>query len=185
MSNDEKMICEEFEKEIYLYLDNDLSADRREYWRQHIASCKTCDSLISDVEIILDKACVELTEDLLDAKFDKMVEQAVQKKRFKIAEWLFPQGTVKEKYAFSLKLAVVGVLAAIAVIISLTTNQPNTVKTISNELLDWEGKKVTSQINELKNTINLIHEDNWDKQIIMLDQRMKNLEKESDKFLFN
>ncbi len=185
MSNDGKMICKEFEKEVYLYLDNDLLTDRKEYWRQHIASCKTCDSLISDVEIILDKACVELTENLLDAKFDKIVEQAVRKKRFKIAEWLFPQGTAKEKYAFSLKLAVVGVLAAIAVVISLTTNQPNTVKTISNELLDWEGEKITLQINELKSKINLIHEDEWDKQIMILDQRMKNLEKESDKFSFN
>lgn len=185
MSNDEKMICKEFEREVYLYLDNDLSTDRKKYWRQHITSCKTCSSLISDVEIVIKNAHVELTEDLLDAKFDKMVEQAIQKKRFKIAEWLFPQGTAKEKYIFSLKLTVVGVLAAIAVVISLTSNQPNAVKTISNELLDWEGNKITSQINEIKNTMNLIHEDNWDKQIIMLDERMKVLEKESDKFSFN
>ncbi|MBI5730813.1 MAG: zf-HC2 domain-containing protein [Ignavibacteriales bacterium] len=185
MNNDEKMICKEFEREVYLYLDNDLSTDRKKYWRQHITSCKTCSSLISDVEIVIKNAHVELTEDLLDAKFDKMVEQAIQKKRFKIAEWLFPQGTAKEKYIFSLKLTVVGVLAAIAVVISLTSNQPNAVKTISNELLDWEGNKITSQINEIKNTMNLIHEDNWDKQIIMLDERMKVLEKESDKFSFN
>ncbi len=185
MSNDENMICNEFEKEIYLYLDNDLSTDRKEYWKQHISNCKTCSSLISDIEIVLDQARIELSEDLPDAKFEAMIEKAVQKKRFKIAKWLFPQGTAKEKFAFSVKLAVVGVLAAIAIIISLTTQQPNTVKTISNELLDWEGKKVTSQINEIKNTINLIHEDNWDKQIILLDQRMKVLEDKSDKFSFN
>ena len=185
MSNDENMICKEFEREVYLYLDNDLSTDRKEYWKQHIVNCKTCSSLVSNVENVLDQARVELTEDLPDAKFDKIVEHAVQKKRFKIAEWLFPQGTAKEKYVFSLKLAVVGVLATIEVVISLTTNRPNAVKSISNELLDWEGEKVTSQINEIKNTINLIHEDNWDRQIIMLDQRMKILEKESDKFSFN
>lgn len=179
------MICKEFEREVYLYLCNDLSTDRKEYWIQHIAVCKTCTSLISDVGTVLDQASLELTEDILDAKFETMIENAVQKKRFKITEWLFPQGTVKEKFAFSLKLAVVGVLAAIAVVISLSTNQPNTVKTISNELLDWEGKEVITQINEIKNTINLIHEDNWDKQMIMLDQRMKTLEKESDKFSFN
>ena len=34
MSNDEKMICKEFEREIYLFLDNDLSTERKEYWRQ-------------------------------------------------------------------------------------------------------------------------------------------------------
>lgn len=185
MSNDENKICKEFEKEVYLYLSSDLSAERKEYWKQHIADCKRCSSLISEIEIVLDQASLELAEDLPDVRFDTMIENAVQKKRFKIAEWFFPQGTVKEKFAFSLKLAAVGILATIAVIISLTTQRPNTVKTISNELLDWEGKKVTSQINEIKNTINLIHEDNWDKQIIMLDQRMKTLEKESDKFSFN
>jgi hypothetical protein len=185
MSNDEKMICQEFEREVYLYLDDDLSAERKEYWKQHIDGCKTCSSLLSDIEIVVKNAHEELAEDLLDSKFEKMVEKAVQKKRFKIAEWLFPQGTAKEKYAFSLKLAVVGVLAAIAVVISLTTQRPNTLKTISNEFLDWEGTKVNSQINELKNTINMIHEDNWDKQMILMDQRMKILEKESDKFSFN
>lgn len=185
MSNDENMICKEFEREVYLYLDNDLSTDRKEYWKQHVANCKNCSSLISNVEIILDQARVELTEDLPDAKFDTMIENAVQKKRFKIVEWLFPQGTAKEKFAFSIKLAVVGVLATIAVVISLTTQRPNAVKTISNELLDWEGKEVTSQINEIKNTINLIHEDNWDKQMILLDQKMKALENNSDKFSFN
>ncbi len=185
MINDENMICSEFEKEVYLYLDNDLLTDRKEYWKQHVVNCKTCSSFISEVEIILDQAHVELTEDMFDAKFNAMVKKAVQKKEFKIAEWLFPQGTAKEKFAFSLKLAVVGVLATIAIIISLTTRQPNTVKTISNELLDWEGKKVTSQINEIKNTIDMIHEDNWDRQMILLDQRMKALENKSDKFSFN
>lgn len=185
MSNDENMICKEFETEVYLYLDNDLSTDRKKFWEQHITSCRTCSSLISNVEIVLDQARVELTEDLPDAKFDTMIEYTVQKKRFKIAEWFFPRGTAKEKLAFSIKLAVVGVLVAIAVIISLTTQRPNTVKTISKELLDWEGKEVTSQINEIKNTINLIHEDNWDRQIIILDQRMNTLENKSDKFSFN
>ncbi|TSA27184.1 MAG: hypothetical protein D4R68_06080 [Ignavibacteriales bacterium] len=185
MSNDEKMICKEFENEVYLFMDNNLSMDRKENWKQHLNKCKTCSSLLNEVEVVINQTREELTDDILESKYDRMIEQAVQKKRFKIIEWLFPQGTVKEKYAFSLKLAVVGTLATIAIVISLTTQRTNTVKTISNELLDWEGKKITSQINEIKNTINLIHEDNWDKQMILLDQRMKNLEKESDKFSFN
>lgn len=185
MSNDEKIICKEFETEVYLYSDNDLSENRKEYWKQHIAECKTCSFLLNDVDFIVKMAKDELTEDILDSKIEKMIEKAVQQKRDRIAQWIFPQATVKEKYAFSLKLAVVGVLATIAVIISLTTQRPNTIKTISNELLDWEGQKITLQINELKNTINMIREDNWDKQILMLDQRMKVLEKESDKYSFN
>ena len=185
MSNDENMICKEFEREVYLYLGNDLSAERKEHWKQHVANCKICSSLISEIEIVLDQAREELVENLPDAKFKTMIENAVQKKRFKIVEWFFPQGTVKEKFAFSLKLAVVGILATIAVIISLTTNQPNTVKRISNELLDWEGKKVITQINEIKNTINLIHEDEWDKRIMILDNKMQSLEKNADKYSFN
>ncbi len=185
MINDEKMICKEFEREVYLYLDNGLSKDRREYLKRHLNECKICSSLLNEVEIVINQAGEELTDDLLDAKYDKMIELAVKQKKSGFAERLFPQGTIKEKYAFSVKIAIVGVLAVIAVIILLTTRQPNTVKTISKDLLDWDGEKITSQINELKSKINLIHEDEWNKQIMILDQRMKNLEKESDKFSFN
>ena len=185
MINEGKIICNEFEMELYLYTDNDLSADRKEFLKKHISNCETCANLLKNTEIVLNQASAELTEDLPDAKYDTIIERVVQKKKNKIVEWFFPQRIIKEKYALSIKLAVVGTLAAIAVIISLTTQKPNTVKTISNELLDWEGKKITSQINEIKNSINMIHEDNWDKQILMLDQRMKVLENESDKFSFN
>jgi len=181
----DKAICKMFEKEMFLYIDKDLPDDKISFWKEHLANCNSCRSLLNDTEIIVGSVKENYFEDLLDVKYETMIEKVVQSKRSNFLEWFFPSGSVREKYAFSFKLAVVGVLAVIAVIISLSTNQPNTVKTISRDLLDWDGEKITTQINELKNKMNLIQDSNWDKQIDVLDQRMKNLEKESDKFSFN
>ena len=185
MNSDEKIICRDFENEIYLYLDNEPTADRSVFWKDHLSNCEACRLLFEEINVIVDEARESASEDILDLKYDKMIEKAVHQKKFSLSQWLFPSGSFGEKYSVALKIAVVGMLAIIAFVISLTTQRPNTVKAISKELLDWEGKKVNSQINEIKNTINLIHEDNWDKQMIMLDQRMKVLEKEADKYSFN
>ncbi|OGV27251.1 MAG: hypothetical protein A3J84_09235 [Ignavibacteria bacterium RIFOXYA2_FULL_37_17] len=185
MNNNEKTICKDFESEVYFYIDNELPADRSVFWKDHLSNCATCRSLLEEINVIVAAAGENISEDILDSKYDKMIENAVRQKKFSLSQLLFPAGSFREKYSVSLKIAVVGMLAIIAFVVSLTTQRPNTVKTISRELLDWEGKKVNSQINEIKNTINLIHEDNWDKQMIMLNQRIKLLEKESDKFSFN
>ena len=185
MNSNEKMICVDFENEVYLYMDNELPADRSVFWKDHLSNCEACRLLLEEINVIVAATRESASEDVLDLKYDKMIENAVRQKKINLSQWLFPAGSFREKYSVSLKIAVVGMLAVIAFVISLTTQRPNTVKAISKELLDWEGKKVTSQINEIKNTIDLIHEDNWDKQIIMLDQRMKILEKEADKYSFN
>lgn len=185
MISNDKMICKEFETEVYLYIDNDLSAERLNFWRGHLTKCNDCASLLKEVEMISNVAEEKLTEDLLDVKYDKMIERAVRQKKFSIGEWFFPKEKSKEKFALATKIAIVSGLAVIAVIISLLSPKPNPVKAIPNDLLDWEGKKIVAQINEVKTKLKLIHGDNWDKQIIMIDQRMKDLEKESDKFSFN
>jgi hypothetical protein len=90
-----------------------------------------------------------------------------------------------ENKCFYGKAALVGALSIIAIIVSLISRQPVPIKNITNELLDWDGKKVIVQINELKNTFDIINEDSWDQQIIQLNKRIQNLEKKSDKVSFN
>lgn len=185
MNNNERTFCNDFEMEVFLYLDNELLPERKEFWEMHLKDCNKCRQTLSSVISIFNQVREESKDDLLDAKFDKIVEQAVSTKKFSLNEWFFPHGTIREKYSFSLKIAVVGIITVVTLVISLTSQKPNTVKNISSDLLDWEGKKITTQINDLKNTLNIMQEDNWDKQMIQLDQRIKKLEKETDKFSFN
>ena len=98
-------------------------------------------------------------------------------------ELIFPRGIIKEKFAFTVKLAVVSALAVIAVVVSLTSRQPNTVKTISNELLDWEGAKITTQIDELKNQFQSMQEDNWEKDMLQFNQKLKKSKKSFQKHI--
>jgi hypothetical protein len=183
--NNEKLFCRDFEEAVYLFIDEDMPAERKKIFDNHLVECNKCQFLLNEVNEILTRAKKELPDDLLDAKFDRMIEKAVSKKKTGLIEFIFPQNTLKEKFAFSVKIAIVGGLAVIALVISLTSRQPNTIKTISNDLLDWEGKSINSQINDVKNTLDVLQENNWDSQISQFDRKIKQLEKRTDKFSFN
>ena len=185
MTNDEKNICCEFEAKVLLYSDNDLSIERKEFWKEHLENCTRCSNRLNEMDHLSKHSQEVLIEDILDAKFDRMIEAAVNQKRSKLFNLFFPQQNEKRKIALALKVSVVSVLTVMAIVISLITNRPNSVKSISNDLLDWEGTKVNMQINDIKAKIDLMNDNNWEKQMMLLDQNIKRLEIKSDKFSFN
>lgn len=185
MISDGNNICIEFETEAFLYAGKELPDEKIKFWNEHLQNCSSCKRLISEIESVSRISKEELTDDILDAKFDCMIDNAVKRGRSKFFEWLFPAGNEKGKLSVALKIAVVSGLTVLAIVVSLITNRPNPVKTVSNDLLDWEGKKVDMQISDVKTKLDVMSEDDWDKQIMLLDKRIKKLEKESDKFSFN
>lgn len=185
MTNVKNVICQDFEHEMRLFITEELPAERIEFWKKHLLNCNECTVELKEELKVIAIIKEEVSVDLDDFSFNRMIDVAVSKRKSWVVNILGDRYNYAENKSFYGKAALVGLFATIAIIISLVTHQSIPVKNIPNDLLDWEGTKVISQINELKNTINLIHEDNWDKQIIMLDQRIRALEKEADKFSFN
>jgi hypothetical protein len=184
MNNDEKVTCKEFQTEVFLYAKNDLPADKMAFWKDHLANCSECASEMNFV-VKLNGVLKEKTlVDIEDSIFDKMIEKAALKRnRF---QNIFQSGLrYNENKSFYGKAALAGVLATAAIVISVITHQSIPVKNIPNNILDWEGTKITSQIDDLKTRIQMIGEDKWDKEILQIDQRLEKLEKRSDKFSFN
>jgi hypothetical protein len=185
MIDDGNITCKAFEAEALLFIDKDLQLERIEFWNDHLNNCSECKEYFSKIESVLNISEEELREELLDTKYNRMIERAVNQNRSKLFEWLFPKESEKGKIAIALKIAVVSALTVFAIIISLMTNKPNPIKTVSNDFLDWEGAKVNRQISEVKDKIDVMSKSDWDKQVILIDKRIKKLEKESDKFSFN
>lgn len=184
MIEHDKIICKDFESEVYTFISGELSENRKIFWEKHLLNCGTCISELEDVQNIVSTVKENEYQDVDNETFGKMIETAAKKKR----TWLqsiFSNPFYDEKKIFYGKAALAGALVTVAIIISFVSRQPNPVKNIPAELLDWDGGKVTAQINELKNTINILSEDDWDKQIMLINQNMKKLEKQSDKFSFN
>jgi hypothetical protein len=187
MINAKNVICQDFENEMWLYITEELPKERMGFWKAHLLSCDKCTLDLQDELTVTSIVKKETTVDLNDSLFDEMINATVLKKKNWIGNIIRYRFNYAENKSVFGKAALIGVFATTAIIVLLITHQsiPIPVKSIPKDILDWEGTKVTAQINELKKTINMIHEDNWDQQMMMFDQRMKALEKASDKFSFN
>lgn len=179
MSEIKDLYCKDFENEKWLYAEASLPKERMDFWSRHIQQCKTCASMMKSEEELLAQLQEELSEDILDSKFETMIDQAVSKKKKFSLKHLFG---FNEVFAVKTKVALISGLAVVAIIISLVTPRQNPVKTVSNELLDWEGEKINSQIENIEQKIETISSDNWSNEIRSIDEQLQKLEVHVDKF---
>lgn len=179
MSDQKDLICKDFENEIWLFTEQSLPHERIEFWNHHIQDCSKCSLVLKNEFALLETCKEELSEDVLDSKFDMMINRAVTSSKKLSLKRLW---NIKEEFSIRTKVALISGLAVVAVIISLITPRQNPVKTVSNELLDWEGTKINSQIENIEDKIEIINNDEWSNQLKIIDERLQLLEKQADKF---
>jgi len=179
MSEQKDLICKDFENELWLFSEQSLPQERIEFWNRHIQNCAKCSLLMKNELVLLETCKEELSEDMLDSKYDMMINHAVKPSRnFSLKQtW-----AKREAFSIKTKFAMISGLAVVAIVISLITPKQNPVKSVSNELLDWEGTKIDSQIESIENKIEILNNDDWSNQLKMIDARLQLLEKEADKF---
>ena len=179
MTDYKDLICKDFENEIWLYMEQSLPQERIYFWNKHVKQCSKCSTLILSEKSLLETCKDELAEDILDSKFDMMISIAVkQKSKLSLKQiWYYKKG-----FSIKTKFAVISGLAVVAIVVSLITPRQNPVKTVSSELLDWEGTKIDSQIENIQDKIEVINNDEWSNQLKIIDERLQLLEKQADKF---
>ncbi|MDP3582886.1 MAG: hypothetical protein Q8S39_13215 [Ignavibacteria bacterium] len=179
MSDQKGLICKDFENEIWLFTEQSLPHERIEFWNQHIQNCSKCSLYLKNELALLETCKEELSEDVLDSKFDMMINRAVKPSRIYSIKQVWIK---REAFSIKTKFAMISGLAVVAIVISLITPRQNPVKSVSNELLDWEGAKINSQIDNVKERIEIINNDEWSNQLKNIDERLQLLESQADKF---
>ena len=191
MQNDDYII-EEFEKDIWLYLDNDLPTERMNYWNYQIQKNPEIRSKLNEAQIILttynDLSGVKLDNE----KFEKMIQTATKQERLflKIKSFFLNKNESESLFP---KMAFVTTLTIAAIVILVLSQKPNPVNKISNELLDWNDEITSTQIQNISNSISLIENDDmkkfilfkttqgeWNKNIFRLESQIKNLDDKID-----
>lgn len=184
-----EILKKEFEKEIWLYIDGSLSSERKSFWDEMMKEFSELKEEFETTTKTLGIYNEYADEDLLDAKYEAMIEKSTAGKRNDIIDRLQPNDRL-------LKLVFGGTLAAASIIILLLSNKPNPVKNISGDLLDWNPEKINNQINEIGNTLlfmkdneakeyfqNRLANDKWSRDVYNINksiQKMKNEIKESE-----
>lgn len=183
MQNSSKVICEIFEMEMWLYIDKALTDEKMEFWRSHLRQCNTCKERLGKVEDLVMNASENLLVEMDDKQFDEMISVAIRKKRKNYIARLFER---KKKKIISVgKIVFASTLVIVAVLISLLSDKPNSVKSVSKEILEWEGGSIKAEIEKISNKIKMIDQNDWERQMIMIDKKIESIEKSTDNFSFN
>ncbi|NMB83234.1 MAG: zf-HC2 domain-containing protein [Ignavibacteria bacterium] len=183
MPNNEKLICQIFETEMWLYLDRNLSDEKMEFWRSHLRACKSCKELLAQSEELISYATESLVIEIDNVFFDEAVLKAVKSKRPGIIK-LFLQKR-KEMIVPIGKVVLASALVIAAVLISLLSDKPNSVKSVGKEILEWEGEKIKAEIENISYSINMLDQNDWNRQMHFIDQKIELIEKSTDKLSFN
>ena len=184
MQNEKDMTCKNFEIDLWLYLDNELPGEKMEYWRSHLKSCADCANLLKENERLFSEID-ETAIDIEDEKFEMMIEHSVSKRRFflsKIFSSFIINGSSKASLAW--RVALTSVLVVAAIIISLNSRQPNAIKSVGRDLLDWDSKTINIELSRLRDQISNINQDKWGKEVMDIDTRIDLLEQHSDPLSF-
>lgn len=188
MQSNGKLLCKIFDQEIFLYIDNALPVERKELLREHLKSCENCKKLLLDTENILSISGDITSSDLSDDIFETMIKNTVQKKQNGYwNNFILIEKSRKEKFIHFGKISFASALVIIAVVVSLLSDKPNTIKSVGKDILDWEGEKISSQIDDIKKGIEFIQSQNmntWDSETDLINRHLEKLEKESDPYSF-
>ena len=190
MQHENDFLIEEFEKEVWLYLDNNLPEKRLNYWRNHLASNPALKQWLDEIQLLLTTYDELVVDDINENSFNQMINNAVNKKTlFSRIKSLFK--TESSSGGFIPKIAFGSFLVIASLIILLLSEKPNPVNKISAELLDWDDKSTSVQINNISTALSLIENNNlkeyllykktrdkWSRDIYTLEKQIKNLNSE-------
>lgn len=146
MPSEIEKLKEEFEKEIWFYIDNSLSTKRKNFWDEKLIDFPELKAEFKETAKVLDIYNEFSNEDLLDVKFETIINNAVQKKKNDFIKFIETENR-------TVKLAFGAMLAAASIVILLLSSRPNPVKNISADLLDWNAEKLNTKIDDIGNSL--------------------------------
>ena len=164
MQNDDYII-EEFEKDIWLYLDNDLPTERMNYWSNQIKNKPEIRRVLAETQGFLSEYSNLADEKLDKLKFERMIRKTTKQDRLFSKITSFFKFNNESESLFP-KLAFVTTLTIAAIVMLVLSQKPNPVNKISNDLLDWDDEITNTQIQNISNSISLIENDDLKNYII-------------------
>lgn len=193
MKSQDKYLLEEFEKVFWLYISEELPKKEMSFWKRKIEENTELQVFLDDLVKIPRFYDTAEIEDIDEELFDIAINNAVSKgRRFSFTNFLrkVVYGN-SEEISPSYKLAFGSLLIIVAVIIFLSTNNPNPVKDISNELFSWEGESISKTLSEIDDDLYLMKNkeikenlqqritlDPWDNEIDLIKKQIDQLENE-------
>lgn len=195
MNQEKNQLFEEFNRELWLFLDKDLPEARMKFWEDKIEEIPELKKYLmeyEDISKLYNSKVIELDPD----KLNRMVDNAIANKSSSrsIINYMLNIFSTEREFAFG-KIAFASVLVIGAIVVSLISNKQNPVlkitENISSELLDWDADYVDKHINKLGNLLKVagdedyrkyykykLNSNNVDKNITQINAALKELKED-------
>jgi hypothetical protein len=189
-------LINEFEKEIWLYMDGDLPESRKKFWEDKIEQVPELLNMLNETKQALNVYNSTVLTDVDDRVFEKMLNKATRSmsllQKFKsFTARIFSSKEGNEQNIH--KIAFGGILVIAAMVIFLLTEKPNPVKTISSDVLDWDATVISEQLIDINNSLSWAKDekmrefilykqtsDEWTRSVSTIEQRIDQLNEEID-----
>ncbi len=165
MNQEKNQLFEEFSRELWLFLDKDLSEARLKFWEEKIEKIPELKKYLmeyEDISKIYNSEKIELDAD----KFNDMIDNAISIKssRWSVRKIVSIIFSTEREFAFG-KIAFASVLILGAIVVSLVSNKKSPVikitENISAEILDWDADYVDKHINKLGNLLKIAGDEDF------------------------
>lgn len=162
MNKELNKLKERFEVEIWLYIDGSLSEKDHRFWDDQISKHRELKNYYDEVIGSLQFYKENSSEELSDEAFNLMLQSI--KKPSSIGELINSFFEIFFSNNFlALKAVVAATLAVVALVILLTTEKPNAVKSISEDILSWHGETINRDLNAVDESIETLSMKEWEK----------------------
>lgn len=142
-------LIEEFEKEVWLYLESSLDEDRMEFWNKNLKSNNELKNILDRNLSALNE--VKYTPQMLsEAEYENMIKIAVKESGFQkissfIKNSIFQNDNYFPKIAFGISLVIA------AIMFSIISEKPNPIKSVPDDILAWNPTEFSDKIKNVEN----------------------------------
>lgn len=165
-----KIQCEEFEREVFLFVDRALSDKRVKLIENHLEGCDLCKSVLEDVKNTSNAYDALPLDDIEESLYISMINNVTEGSSLQETDkkTLFPRGkSLVEMFGFyRLTFGGAAVAAAIFFIIISFLSEPRIEKSLPIDILDWHGDKITNSLEHIEDRILTLKSDEWDILIV-------------------
>lgn len=161
-----KELIEQFEIEVWLYLDNDLSESRKLFWDEQINLNPQLNEILKDAEITNSLMQKETSvPELSETKFNEILDKTIQKKQ-KIFFVDFLKRNSIDKNISNAKVLVMtaAAAAAIALMIILPEKTTENIDEALNKYA-WKSQPVEEKIDKINYQFENIKEKEFNQQV--------------------
>ncbi len=142
-------LIEEFEKEVWLYLEGSLDEDRIEFWNKNLESNKELKNILERNLSILNEVKYA-PQTLSNAEYENMIKIAVKESGLqKISSFIKDSILQNDNYFPKIAFGISLVIAAI--MFSIISEKPNPIKSVPDDILAWNPTEFSDKIKNVEN----------------------------------